>query len=348
MKRVLLLVLASFGLVACSGGGGGSGGDSSTAKNAASGVLSLPSATCGTAVCGQSTGGISASAVSDGGSAMTLLELADFAYTYIQSTYIPAVNEMMYSVEQAFKEQGYDQCGGTPTGTAGEPQINAIPDGTYALGTNYSVVVSTSGLHTNPFGMQKKFILSQNGTAFLEVQVGCQDTTERSIYLRTFDGTNAYEAWGHQSSSSKVIYAASDVGAAKRTLYFKSTSASVFQVAAILKDAPVENLGSMTLAMSGGANLGKTTGGLLDVHYVSSGATLAASAAPYSADNPSGLAGDTRHCYTNLNTGDISTTASDCSSLFAMPATAEMRGGSHAASAWNVGGIGSASISTTF
>lgn len=347
MIRASLILLACLGVAACSGGGGGGGGGSSTGKNAASGVLALPPATCGNAVCGQSA--VSPMAVSSSGSAVALLDVADFAYTYIQSNYIPTVNEMMYSVEQAFKEQGYDSCGGTATGTYGEPQIDAIPDATYPLGTDYSVTVSSSGLHTAPYAMEKKFVLTKNGTAFLEVQVGCPDATTRSIYLRALDGGNAYEAWGHQDASSKVIFAASDVGAAKRTLYFKSTSATVFQVAAVLKDVMVGDSPSpLTLAMSGGANLSKSSGGVLDVQYILTGGTLTASSGPYSNDDPSGLGGDTRHCYTNIHTGDISTTASDCSGLFSVPATAYLRGASRASSAWNVNDLGASSIPTSF
>ena len=339
------ILFSTFALTiaACSGGGGSGGGGSS-----AKGVLSLPNATCGSQACVSSPGFINSMA-SD--SQEVLLANASLYYQAINESFIPTFNSKVKQIEALFANEGYTQCGGAVTATDGfgAPQVDQIPDGFYPLGTEYHVIVSSGSLRPN---MEKKFvvktgIIENAGTGLLEAQLGCPSETERYMYARLIDTSANYEVYLHETPSEKTIYAAADEGEYRdqhKTLYFKSTSPTRFEITAVLNNATVENMTGVDQAISGGADLAADH---LDIQMTfktdlsivgpSTGGTFHANGVGDSLNNIQ------RHCYKKFQNAIELVTDNTCDGLYNGAGTSFVRG----SSVWTIGGMGAA-ISTNF
>ncbi|MBX2988478.1 MAG: hypothetical protein KF802_11340 [Bdellovibrionaceae bacterium] len=337
--RWATLVLAGFQLLACSGGGGGGGG--SSARGVATGAFSIPAASCGTGVCISSLSPMSDLAAMNMSSQEAALEFASTVYDVFKSQTIPDINAKLYEIEQAFKNEGYTTCA----------QAVVIPPvSSYPLGGGYTVDVA-NGDRNFPTGMSlhgqadRKFTLALNSTKFAEIQLKCSGS-DRAIYVRVVPAAGtAYEFFAEETGSAKTIYGASDVGSEKRTVYFKSSSASVFQLTmvGIGVDAGVP----INVAVSGGANLAGT--GKLDAQLTLNNQSLVvpATSESFVANLPNWdfLTPDSvRHCYTSFSPITIVTDAS-CSSLQAAVPAHPLRGGT---ADWSISDMQSASVSTSF
>lgn len=314
-------------LSACSGGGGGSGGTGTTTTKA-TGALSIPDINCGSSAClNSSKSMVSPMAMNSGEEVAAYGELV---YDKFNTEYLPKINENLYKMESAFKTQGYETC----------DQIVGVANTTdQSLGSGYTVTI-TSATTTSPFGgtTSKRFVVKYSSDAVAEIQMGCSGTV-RTIYVKVFvDSTNHYEVWAKVDSANanaKSLEAAADIGSAKLTLYFNSTSATAFTLGAIGKDYPnpYDSGTPISFSIFGQASLGSPK--IAKISYSSNNA--AAPPTSYSAPDTNWAGTSIGHCYSNLDSGTVDNAGTACSSLSsASPTTSGVRGHTGAGTTWIV------------
>lgn len=338
--KFILSIVCSVALSACSGGGGG--GSAGSASGQATGPFSIPNATCGGQAC---IGGASLMATSVHTSALTsgttVFNIANLVYSYFTDTVIPQINTALYKVEQVAAENDLNTC----------QDIEGVTAGTldYPLGDGYTVDVSdtSTDLDTIPANMtdsgsktSRRFIFKNSGSPFAEVQIKCNSTTERTLYVRLQESaTRAYEFWAQVDGDKRVLYGAMDDGSSQKiTFYFNTADGNSFQLHGVGKQVTVAGA-VMDLAIAGGANL---TAGTADIAYVQDGTVPTTKS--YSDDDSSVKE---RHCYSAispLTVDSAATAATTCSGLLS-PASSynAIRSGTE----WSTLGMSTA-ISTSF
>lgn len=169
-------------IAACSGGGGGSGGGSSSST--LSGKIQADKATCNNKSCIT-------------GSSVSLMSLSDSdiagnAYAELNSTVIPAMNNVVARIEKGIAEAGVNACDfiGDDDGDISNGMNPDLPlEGTTEAGaTTYKVQTSSASIHSlfrNPtedvapaqqFTDFKKKITAKDSTgAFMELNLVCND-----------------------------------------------------------------------------------------------------------------------------------------------------------------------------
>ncbi len=341
MKNGFFVLATMMALVGCGGSGGGGGGSSSGGR--ATGVLSVPSATCAGSSCISSSASLMAAnathlmAVNTSGE--TIFNMAYQSYTYFTDTVIPDVNTTLYQVEQAAKSEGLNTCADLEGVTAG------VLD--YPLGSGYTVDISDQNadlktiptpMTDNGTKMTKRFIFANSGTKFAEVQIKCNSATKRTFYVRVLQSsTQAFEFWAQADGNNRIIYGAMDNGSSEKvSFYFNTADGSVFQLHGVARQVTVAGA-TMDFSISGGADLGS---GIADLIYSQDGSVLT-SYSTYDADSSSV---QKRHCYSSLSPLAVDNSGAACSSLIsAVPAPSAIRTGT----TWNYIGMGTA-ISTSF
>lgn len=312
--KVLAACSAMVSLVACSSGGGGGGTGGGTAS--ASGALSVPNLNCGNASCfSMNTGLMPFTGLN---SAEEIADYGETVYNHFNTVSLPKINQMLYSIEQAFKANGAETC----ADIVSAPDTGGTP---MSLSGGYTVHIGTENPISSPFGgtTSKYFLLSLSETPVAFIRVGCAGTV-RHMYVKVIVDTNTrYEVWVKADSADsnvKSIEAAADSGGSKMTLWFESSSATAFSLAAVGKDYPNPYQTGSTVSFSivGAANLG------VNPKIASIGYTPATSSAPpqsYSAVNASwDGATALRHCYSNFSLGTVDAGGAACTSL-GTPAT---------------------------
>lgn len=335
--KALAINSAMISLVACSsGGGGGAGGGTASA----SGALSVPNLNCGSVSCfSASTGLMPFTGLN---SAEEIADYGETVYNHFNTVSLPKINQMLYSVEQAFKANGAETC----ADIVSAPDTGGTP---MSLSGGYTVQIASENT-TSPFGgtTSKYFLLSLSETPVAVIRVGCAGTVRHMYVKAIVDSSTRYEVWVKTDSANtnvKSIEAAADSGGAKLTLQFESSSATAFNLAAVGKDYPNPYQAGMTVnfAIVGSANLG------VSPKIASIGYTPSTSSAPpqsYSAENTSwDGATALRHCYSNFAVGTVDSGGTACSSLGtpATTATSGVRGNSGTVS-WQVDNFSSSVV----
>ena len=346
MKTILPLFLAAV-LSACSKSS--SSNSSSGGSGQASGPLSVPSATCDGSACMSSAstlmGSVETSALLSG---RTVLNMAATVHTYFTDTVIPGVNTTLYQLEQVAAGEGLTTC--DAIASAGDTAFgggDSILD--YSLGSGYTADISkaTADLKTIPSPMDgagtkmaRKFTFAKSGTKFAEVQIKCNSSTERTLYVRVQESSSKiYEFWSQADDDKRIIYGAMDNGSSEKTsYYFNTATGASFQLHGVAKQVTVSGA-TVDFAIAGGADL---SSGKADIAYVQ-GDTVPTSEA-YSDDNASV---QTRHCYSSISSVTVESSANastTCSGLLSAAGPAStVRSGTD----WKLTGM-SSSISTSF
>ena len=278
----------------------------------------------------------------------TVLNFAALVYEHFTETVIPGVNAALYRMEQVASANGLNTC--NAIATAGDSDFgggNSILG--YPLGSGYTVDISkdSNDLRDIPTEMDddgspmtKRFIFSNSGTKFAEVQIKCNSTTERTLYVRIQESsTKIYEFWSQADGDKRVIYGAMDNGSSqKTTFYFTTADGSKFQLHGVAKQVVVAGA-PIDFSIAGGADLST---GKADIAYVQDD-TIPTSAA-YKDDNSSV---QPRHCYSSISSVSVETAANastTCSGLLDPAGAADaVRSGTF----WKLSGMASA-IDTSF
>lgn len=342
MKTKIILSIGLAALLSACGGGGGGGSSSPSSSGHASGPLSVPNATCAGGAC---IGGASLMANDIHPSALTsgetVFHFADLVYTHFTETVIPGVNAALYKVERVAAENGLSTCQDIEAVTAGMLQ--------YPLGDGYTVDTSdlTGDLRTIPAPMTgaggkmaKRFIFSNSGTKFAEVQIKCQ-ATERTLYVRVQESASKlYEFWSQNDGNKRVIYGAMDNGSSqKTTFYFNTADGSAFQLHGVARQVVVAGA-TMDFSIAGGANLST---GAADIAYVQDDSVP--TSASYS-DDDSGMV-QPRHCYSSISPVTVVPAAGAAMACSGLLGSAGAADAVRAGTAWKLTGMASA-IDTSF
>lgn len=345
--RNLLLAGTTMILAACSGGGGGG---SAGSPGQASGPLSIPGANCAGNPC-IAKASLMATSVHTSAlmSGQTVLNFADIVYSHFTDTVIPGVNAALYRIEQVAAAQGLNTC--NAIATAGDSDF-AGGDSIlgFSLGDGYTVDISKANadlraipapMTDSTTKMTKRFIFSNAGTKFAEVQIKCNSSTERTLYVRVQESASkAFEFWAQSDGNKRILYGAMDNGISeKTTFYFNTADGNIFQLHGVAKQVTVSGT-VMDFSIAGGANL---SAGKADISYVLDDSVP--TAASYSDDDNSTV--HPRHCYSSISSVTVEPSGSASATCSGLLTAAGAAGAVRSGSAWKLTGMSSA-ISTSF